>query len=127
MVQNNSITMETKIIKQEDFALTHSSHHDSYFLFYLDHPILECDLEYLFARELIYQIFEFEPDPKKASGFIRELYNWGITQQEACEKILNELMPTEILMILKTGRLGDIQPSKGYTRKNQHNSVYIKK
>ena len=81
----------------------------TYLLFYENIPILECDLEQLFEIKLIYQIFGFEPDSKKAAEFIIELYKWGITQHEAFEKILENFSATEILMILRTGQLNDIK------------------
>ena len=82
--------METQIIKHGDFTLKHFDYHDSYFLFYKGHTIWDCDFNELFGTQLIDRVFEREPDPNKAAEFIVELYNWGDSQQEALEKLLDE-------------------------------------
>lgn len=82
--------METQIIKQGDFTLTHLVYCDIYSLLYKDSPIWGGDFNGLFDTPLRDYIFEREPDPKKAVEFLNELYKWGFSQKGALEKMLEE-------------------------------------
>ena len=86
-LKNNSTTMGIQILKQGDFTLTHLVYCDVYFLFYKDRAIWDCEFNELFGDELRDYVFEREPNPNKAAEFIVELYNWGISQQGAFEKL----------------------------------------
>lgn len=83
--------METQIIKQGDFALKYSCHHDSYLLFYKSIPIWEGKFNKLVDPKFIDYVFELEPDPKKVESFISELCDWSLSQHEAFEKIPDEI------------------------------------
>ena len=87
-LKNNK--MGTKILKQGDFALKYFKYCDIYFLFYKGHTIWDCDFNELFGTQLIDYVFEREPDPKKATEFLNELYNWGFSQPGTLEKMLEE-------------------------------------
>ena len=94
-LKNNTI-METQILKQGDFTLTHLVYCDVYSLLYKDSPIwggLFNELEY---DELRYYVFEIEPNPNKATEFIVELYKWGFSQQGAFRKLLDEVYGEKI-------------------------------
>ena len=82
--------METLIIKQGDFTLTHLVYCDIYSLLYKDSPIWGGEFTELFDNELRDYIFEREPEPKKAVEFLNELYKWGFSQPGTLEKILEE-------------------------------------
>ena len=90
-MKNNNTKMGTIILKNGDFTLKHFDYCDIYFLFYKDIPVWDGNFEELFVDELRYYIFEIEPDPDKAAEFIHEIYNWCDTQQEALEKLLDEI------------------------------------
>ena len=87
--------MGTLILKQGDFALKYFEYCDIYFLFYKEHPIWDCEFNELFDTPLMDYMFEREPDPKKATGFITKLYKWGLSQQGAFEKLLDEVYGEE--------------------------------
>ena len=91
--------MEIQIIKNGDFSLTHFDYHDSYFLRYKTY-VREYKFNELFDTQLIDRVFKLEPDPKKAVEFFNELYNWGFSQQEAFEKILDSVYGEEKQKIL---------------------------
>ena len=80
--------METQIIKQGDFTLTHFDYHDSYFLHYKTR-VREYKFNELFDTQLIDRVFKLEQDPEKATEFIVELYKWLSSQQGAFEKLLD--------------------------------------
>ena len=88
--------METQIIKQGDFTLTHLEYCDIYSLLYKDSPIWGGEFNELFDTPLRDYIFEREPDPKKAIEFLVKLYNWGFSQQGALEKMLDEIYGEKI-------------------------------
>ena len=90
-LKNNTTKMGTQIIKQGDFVLRYFKYCDIYFLFYKDRAIWDCEFYELFSTELLDYVFEREPNPKKATGFIVELYNWGFSQRGAIEKLLDEI------------------------------------
>ena len=96
----NNTKMGTQILKQGDFTLKYFKYCDIYFLFYKDHAIWDCEFNELFSTELLDYVFEKEPETKKATEFIVELYNWGFSQQEAFEKILDEVYGEEKQKIL---------------------------
>ena len=83
----NNTKMGTQILKHGDFTLKHFDYCDSYFIFYKDIPKWKGEFNELFNDELRYYIFEIEPNHNKAAEFIVELYNWGISQQGAFEKL----------------------------------------
>ena len=87
--------MEIQIIKQGDFTLTHLVYCDIYSLLYKDSPIWGGEFNELEDDELRFYIFEIEPDPNKAAEFIVELYNWISSQEEAFEKLLDEVYGEE--------------------------------
>ena len=92
---NNNIKMGTKILKHGDLVLKHFAYCDVYFIFYKDIPKwggLFNELEY---DELRFYIFEIEPDRNNAAEFIVELYNWLEAQEEAFEKLLDEVYGEE--------------------------------
>ena len=91
----NNTKMETLILKQGDFTLKHFDYCDSYFIFYKDIPKWEGEFNELEDDELRYYIFEIEPDRNKAAEFIVELYNWLSSQEEAFEKLLDEVYGEE--------------------------------
>ena len=91
--------METQIIKHGDFTLTHFDYHDSYFLHYKTR-VREYKFNELFDTPLRDYVFEREPEPKKAVEFLNELYQWGFSQQEAFEKLLDEVYGEEKQKIL---------------------------
>ena len=91
----NNTKMETLILKQGDFTLKHFDYCDSYFIFYKDIPKWEGEFNELEDDELRYYIFEIEPDRNKAAEFIIELYNWLSSQEEAFEKLLDEVYGEE--------------------------------
>ena len=82
--------MEIQILKQGDFTLTHLVYCDIYSLLYKDSPIWGGEFNKLFDNELRDCVFEREPEPKKATEFLNELYNWGFSQPGTLEKILDE-------------------------------------
>ena len=93
---NNNIKMGTKILKHGDLVLKHFAYCDVYFIFYKDIPKwggLFNELEY---DELRFYIFEIEQDRDKAAEFIIELYNWISSQEEALEKLLDEIYGEKI-------------------------------
>lgn len=83
--------MEQKILKNGDFTLTHFDYCDVYLILYKGIPKWRGGFNELFDDELRFYIFEIESDPNKAAEFIVELYNWCDTQQEAFEKLLDEV------------------------------------
>ena len=91
----NNTKMGTQILKQGNFTLTHFAYCDVYFIFYKDIPKwggLFNELEY---DELRFYIFEIEPDRNNAAEFIVELYQWLSSQEEAFEKLLDEVYGEE--------------------------------
>ena len=108
----NNTTMGTLILKQGDFVLKYFKNSDIYFLFYKNspiwdyknnpiwdyknNPIWDGEFNELFDTPLIDYVFERESDPKKATEFITELYKWGLSQQEAFEKLLDEVYGKEV-------------------------------
>ena len=92
----NNTTMGTLILKQGDFVLKYFKNSDIYFLFYKNSPIWDGEFNELFDTPLIDYVFERESDPKKATKFITELYKWGLSQQEAFEKLLDEVYGEEV-------------------------------
>ena len=82
--------MEIQILKQGDFTLTHLVYCDIYSLLYKDSPIWGGEFNELFDTRLRDCVFEREPEPKKATEFLNELYNWGFSQPGTLEKILDE-------------------------------------
>ena len=96
----NNTKMGTQILKQGDFTLKYFKYCDIYFLFYKDHAIWDCDFNELFDTRLRDYVFERCTNPKKAVEFLNELYKWGSTQQEAFEKILDEVYGKEKQKIL---------------------------
>ena len=86
----NNTKMGTQILKQGDFTLTHLVYCNIYSLFYKDIPKWIGEFNDLFDTEFRDYIFEIEPEPKKASEFLNELYNWGFSQPGTLEKILGE-------------------------------------
>ena len=92
----NNTTVGTLILKQGDFVLKYFKNSDIYFLFYKNNPIWDGEFNELFDTPLIDYVFEREPDPKKAAEFITELYKWGLMQQEAFEKLLDEVYGEEV-------------------------------
>ena len=95
MMKNNNTKMGTQILKHGDFTLKHFDYCDSYFIFYKDIPKWEGEFNELEDDELRYYIFEIEPDRNKAAEFIIELYNWLSSQEEAFEKLLDEVYGEE--------------------------------
>ena len=93
-LKNNTI-METQILKQGDFTLKHFAYCDVYFIFYKDIPKWGGEFNELSVDELRYYIFEIEPDRNKAAEFIIELYDWISSQEEAFEKLLDEVYGEE--------------------------------
>ena len=91
----NNTKMGTQILKQGDFTLKHFAYCDVYFILYKDIPKWGGEFNELEDDELRYYIFEIEPDPNKASEFITELYNWGISQQGAFEKLFGSVYGEE--------------------------------
>ena len=96
MMMKNNTTMGTLILKQGDFVLKYFKNSDIYFLFYKNNPIWDGEFNELFDTPLIDYVFEREPDTKKATKFITELYKWGLSQQEAFEKLLDEVYGKEV-------------------------------
>ena len=99
-IMKNNTKMGTQILKQGDFTLKYFKYCDIYFLFYKDHAIWDCDFNELFDTRLRDYVFERCTNPKKAVEFLNELYKWGSTQQEAFEKILDEVYGKEKQKIL---------------------------
>ena len=91
----NNTKMETQIFKHGDFTLKHFDYCDSYFIFYKDIPKWEGEFNELSVDELRFYIFEIEPNPNKAAEFIVKLYNWISSQEEAFEKLLDEVYGEE--------------------------------
>ena len=91
----NNTKMETQIFKHGDFTLKHFDYCDSYFIFYKDIPKWEGEFNELSVDELRFYIFEIEQDRDKAANFIIELYNWISSQEEAFEKLLDEVYGEE--------------------------------
>ena len=87
--------METQILKQGDFTLKYFKYCDVYSILYKDIPKWGGEFNELFDDELRYYIFEIEPNRNKAAEFIVELYNWLSSQQEALEKLLDEVYGEE--------------------------------
>ena len=96
MMKNNSTMMGVLIINQSDFTLKYFKNSDIYFLFYKNSPIWDGEFNELFDTPLIDYVFERESDPKKATKFITELYKWGLSQQEAFEKLLDTVYGEEV-------------------------------
>ena len=92
--------MEIQIIKNGDFTLTHLEYCDIYSLLYKDSPIWGGEFNELFDTPLRDYIFEREPEPKKAVGFLNELYQWGFSQQGSFKKILDSVYGEEKQKIL---------------------------
>ena len=90
IMKNNNTKMGTQILKQGDFTLTHLVYCDVYSLLYKDRIIWGGDFNELLDIEFRDYIFEREPEPKKATEFLNELYNWGFSQPGTLEKILDE-------------------------------------
>lgn len=88
--------MGTQILKHGDFTLKYFKYCDIYFLFYKDRAIWDCEFNELLDAPLRDYVFEREPDPNKATEFIVELYNWLSSQQEALEKLLDEVYGEKI-------------------------------
>ena len=95
-MKNNNTMMGTPIINQGDFTLKYFKNSDIYFLFYKNSPIWDGEFNELFDTPLIDYVFERESDPKKATKFITELYKWSLSQQEAFEKLLDEIYGEEV-------------------------------
>ena len=95
-MKNNSTKMGTPIINQDDFVLKYFKNSDIYFLFYKNNTLWDDEFNELFDTPLIDYVFEQESDPKKATKFITELYKWGLMQQEAFEKLLDEVYGKEV-------------------------------
>ena len=91
----NSTKMGIQILKQGDFTLKHFAYCDVYFIFYKDIPKWGGEFTELEDDELRFYIFEIEPDRNKAAEFIIELYNWISSQEEAFEKLLDEVYGEE--------------------------------
>ena len=91
----NNTKMGIQILKHGDFTLKHFAYCDSYFLFYKDRAVWDGDFNELSVDELRFYIFEIEPDRDKAAEFIVELYNWISSQEEAFEKLLDEVYGEE--------------------------------
>lgn len=89
--KNNNTKMGTQCLKHGDFTLKHFDYCDAYFIFYKDIPKWDGEFNELFDDELRFYIFEIEPNHNKAAEFIVELYNWLDSQQEALEKLLDEV------------------------------------
>ena len=87
--------MGTQILKHGDFTLKHFDYCDSYFIFYKDIPKWEGEFTELEDDELRFYIFEIESNRNKAAEFIIELYNWISSQEEAFEKLLDEVYGEE--------------------------------
>ena len=96
IMKNNNTKMGTQILKQGGLVLKYFKYCDIYFLFYKDHAIWDGEFTELFSTELLDYVFEREPEPKKAAEFIVELYQWGFSQQEALEKLLDEIYGEKI-------------------------------
>lgn len=79
------------IFRTGDFALKHFSTYDTYFLLYKGIPTWGGKFNKLVDPKFVDYIFELEPDPKKAEGFISELFDWSLSQHEAFEKIPDEI------------------------------------
>ena len=92
---NNNIKMGTKILKHGDLVLKHFAYCDVYFIFYKDIPKWGGVFNELEDDELRFYIFEIEPNPNKAAEFIVKLYNWISSQEEAFEKLLDEVYGEE--------------------------------
>ena len=99
-MKNNNTKMGTQIIKQGDFVLKHFDYHDSYFLFYKTCVVWEYKFNELFGTQLIDLVFKLEPDRNNAAEFIVKLYNWISSQEEAFEKLLDEVYGEEKQKIL---------------------------
>ena len=95
-MKNNSTKIGTEILKHGDFTLKHFNYCDIYFLFYKGRAIWDFEFNGLFSIELRDCVFEKEPDSKKATLFLNELYNWGFSQLEAFGKILDEIYGEKI-------------------------------
>ena len=65
-MKNNSTTIATPIINQDDFRLKY------------------------------YSVYDIESVPEKAIKFITELYKWGFMQQGAFEKLLDTVYGEEV-------------------------------
>ena len=94
-MKNNNTKMGTQILKHGDFTLKHFDYCDSYFIFYKDIPKWEGEFTELEDDELRFYIFEIESNRNKAAEFIIELYNWISSQEEAFEKLLDEVYGEE--------------------------------
>ena len=94
-MKNNNTKMGTQILKQGDFTLKHFAYCDVYFILYKDIPKWGGEFNELEDDELRYYIFEIEPDRNKAAEFIIELYQWLSSQEEAFEKLLDEVYGEE--------------------------------
>ena len=95
-IMKNNTTMGIQILKHGDFTLRYFKYCDIYFLFYKDRAIWDCEFDGLLDTRLIDYVFEREPDSKKAAGFVIKLYQWLDTQQEALEKLLDEVYGEKI-------------------------------
>ena len=95
-MKNNNTKMGIQVLKQGDFSLRYFKYCDIYFLFHKGHAIWDCEFNELFDTQLIEYVFEREPEPKKAAEFIVELHKWLSTQQEAFEKLLDEVYGEKI-------------------------------
>ena len=88
--------MGSQILKHGDFSLKYFKYCDIYFLFYNDRAIWDCEFNELLDTRLIDRVFEIESDFNKAAEFIIKLYNWLDSQQEALEKLLDEIYGKKI-------------------------------
>ena len=92
MMKNNNTKMETQIIiKRGNFTLTRLTNSELYSIRHKDIPKWFGEFNELFYDELRFYIFEIESDPNKAADFIITLYDWLSSQQEALEKLLDEI------------------------------------
>lgn len=91
MTLKNNTKMGTQILKQGDFTLKYFKYYDVYSILYKDIPKWSGGFNELEYDELRFYIFEIESNPNKAAEFIITLYNWLSSQQEALEKLLDEV------------------------------------
>lgn len=96
MTLKNNTKMGVQILKQGDFVLKYFKYCDIYFLFYKGRAIWDGEFNELLDTQLIDYVFEREPEPKKTTEFLNELYQWLSSQQGAFKKILDRVYGKKI-------------------------------